>query len=145
MNREIKFRAWDNYKHEMNYKVCVGNTVDKNKLYTAHSLYHSENPNIGYWTHFDENSDIFLMQYTGLKDKNGKEIYEGDFIKCYTGNPTYDDDAILVIWHKEFASFALAKNGWLYDHFFREDLDPKECEIIGNKYENPELMEVKND
>ena len=84
---------------------------------------------------FDE---IKLMQSTGLKDKNGKEIFEGDIVD-------YKGRKALVSWHGSYASFIyrfvdeLQKRNaeWnpLYLAYIR-------CEVIGNIYENPELWEV---
>ncbi|MFS9187245.1 YopX family protein [Streptococcus infantis] len=84
---------------------------------------------------FDE---IKLMQSTGLKDKNGKEIFEGDIVD-------YKGRKALVSWHGSYASFIyrfvdeLQKRNaeWspLYLAYMR-------CEVIGNIYENPELWEV---
>lgn len=71
-----------------------------------------------------------LMQYTGLKDKKGVEIYEGDILK----------GGIVIIWRPDLASFALTKIGWMHDHYFGEAVDPGQCEVIGNRFENPELL-----
>ena len=74
-----------------------------------------------------------LGQYTGLKDKNGKKIFEGDCLRS-------GDDIMIVIFRKDLASFALSKQGWLHDHFFQEAVSNSECEIIGNQHDNPELL-----
>ncbi|MFU0723088.1 YopX family protein [Streptococcus sp. IMAU11622] len=83
---------------------------------------------------FDE---VKLMQSTGLKDKNGKEIFEGDILD-------YKGRKALVRWHGSYASFIYRfvdelqnrKTEWkpLYLAYMK-------CEIIGNIYENPELLE----
>ena len=84
---------------------------------------------------FDE---IKLMQSTGLKDKNGKEIFEGDIVD-------YKGRKALVSWHGSYASFIyrfvdeLQKRNAEWNHLY---LAYMRCEIIGNIYENPELWEV---
>jgi len=84
-----------------------------------------------------------LMQYTGLKDKNGKEIYEGDILRTfdYENQPTF-----IVEWRSEHACFGMywpGNTGYMkgigYDNR-RTSWD--NIEIIGNIYENIELLKV---
>jgi uncharacterized phage protein (TIGR01671 family) len=69
-------------------------------------------------------------QFTGLVDKNGKEIYEGDKLRADNFEKT-----MAVIWRKDLASFALTADGWMYDHYFGEGADAGNCEVIGNIHE----------
>jgi uncharacterized phage protein (TIGR01671 family) len=146
--REIKFRAWDKLKHSIVDVACV-NWVDGYALLwkrtgSARSTYGVEL------------DSIELMQYTGLKDKNGVEIYEGDicreqvnqyiwlylittvssmgnnlFAVCRWRNFTITDGESIMGSYPE-------NGNWNYISIT--------LEIIGNIYENPELLsEVKND
>ena len=132
--REIKFRAWDKTYSLMNYKVQVGNTDYADQNYTCNSIWvdYGDNNSVG-WINADEKC-IELMQYTGLKDKNGKEIYEGDIIEFYFLG---SDEKAEIVYNEDRAMFCLQYNknklnGW--------HLNPSKYNVLGNIYENPELL-----
>jgi len=120
MKREIKFKAWNKeanrFSKPFTLKSDVLNYTDDDGLGIVKSL-----------------TNEIILQYTGLKDKNGKEIYEGDVLKAHgivTWNDTeYRWSAIDLNWND--------KREW-------HDLDylTSPFEIIGNIYENPELIET---
>ena len=123
MSREIKFRAWD----------------IKEKRWAAHRIMPVLKGLIERLTLKDclpISGRLIIEQYTGLKDRHGTEIYEGDVVLDY-----YDgDDAFIVKWDEDTASFILTGTDNIaavsFDNFFpNEDL-----EIIGNIHENPELL-----
>lgn len=108
MSRIIKFRAWDKAKDCMilNYAHVGG----AGKMYVA----------------FDNGDmDLEVMQFTGLHDKNGKEIYEGDVI-------VFREQRYEVKWNDDWAMF---------DPVIKEE--GGDTEVIGNIYENPELLQDK--
>jgi uncharacterized phage protein (TIGR01671 family) len=119
MSRAIKFRAWDKKQKKMLYGVSIGTIKvwDENAPIISHEFSYSEN--------------CVFEQYTGLKDKNGKEIYEGDILQI--------DDHVLgdfeVVWQGL---------GWKVKRSVGyETLAVHKAEdivVVGNIHENPELI-----
>ena len=132
--REIKFRAWDKNQKVMR-TIC---NIHFNMDDKAQFLYDDENKE-GYWCHSCE-----LMQYTGLKDKNGKEIYEGDIVKYYDSTTMWLEANIK--WLGACFGVETTENPIpLYeflDQYIYEKTPARilEIEIIGNIHSNPELL-----
>jgi uncharacterized phage protein (TIGR01671 family) len=126
MNREIKFRAWDKKAQVM---LPVEQWANKSWIAVPIQVGAEE------WELNQlKMEDIELMQYTGLKDKNGKEIYDRDIVKM----KSYSDDQ-LVVFDEMTMTGCGCHNGYGYE-LPQENNDPDEWEIIGNIYENPELL-----
>lgn len=124
---EIKFRAWHK---EKKYMILIfDNTKQKNWFL----------PNLS--------QKYEIMQYTGLKDKNRENIYEGDILywvdKSKLGDGTLSEK-VIVFWNKELFRWSV-KTRLNKNKFCVSDLSDysniEEIEIIGNIYENPELLE----
>lgn len=125
--RKIKFRAWDK-----ELKKWFLPTLDANGIAIVEER-HEEGCGCGalyYGTHFTEYQRQYeLVQYTGLKDRNGKEIYEGDILKWT--DPSFSElkQEYKIIKVPEITNISpMGKQ------------DEKYLEIIGNIYENPELI-----
>lgn len=125
--REIKFRAWLKEKKEM-----IDNA--RPDFFCKQLHYLCDNSAGGQDVLGVSTEDIELMQYTGLKDKNNKEIYEGDILS--DGN---NDKPYKVIF--ENGSFRAEFEGDFEEYSFDLiDVVAQGCEIVGNIYENPELL-----
>lgn len=124
----IKFRAWDK---ELQTMLDVSLIDFKKRVLVGEHWKFGE-------TNFMSFDDIKLMQSTGLKDKNGKEVFIGDIIKCTRGCP---HEVYLV---KEYGGTYIGGMPAIYLKGIREGYAWTEHEeIIGNIYENPELLEVE--
>jgi uncharacterized phage protein (TIGR01671 family) len=126
--REIKFRIWD--KERKNWGWTYSLALHCSGQLYSHPGCHNQTP------HYE------IMLSTGLKDKNGKEIYEGDIIKWSEDHLTDGGENIKtikdigeVIWSPEFAMFGLRGRELGHWQFYEH----QEYEVLGNIYENPEL------
>lgn len=121
MSREIKFRAW-------------GKTEKEYIRYPFAWLSLFDSPD---GLEIEESEDLVIEQYTGLKDKNGKEIYEGDIVKMpdWQVKPKYEK--------VRFAKLSCGFEPFVCGCFECIAPDGEEVEVIGNIHENPELLEDK--
>ena len=118
--REIKFRAWDKHRKEMFIPSAIINPTETELAVLEGGDYRLDKFRIG---------EYFLMQFTGLKDLKEKEIYEGDIIKGHFRSP-------LTLEHNIEVCPPISPDGF---HWYSE-LEDMDFEIIGNIYENPELL-----
>ena len=136
MNRKIKFRVYDKYFKKMRYLNNSHDFICFDEK--GNGYYHNMQTGLGEWF-----SD--LMQYTGLKDKNGVEIYEGDICK---DNKFSDENELFVIkygkyktkdWKEKYISNTY-QYGWFAEFIKTKDqvhlVTPNGIEVIGNIYEN---------
>ena len=124
-----KFRAWTEEGKAMYYGVYP--FKDDTLLLSYDEIAFDEVPA----------SDFILMQSTGLKDKNGREIFDGDIVKYKAGCNTFTEE---VAYDKNFAGFGVrdANTDIIFTFWeLAEDIDLISLEVVGNIYDNPGLLE----
>lgn len=137
MSRVLKFRAWDSYQKKM-----IDEFQDDlyNMAHGYNGLYSSA---------YDEEGDFYeleVMQWTGLKDKDGQDIYEGDIVEDECDrHPLFEirwlnDEEHATFYLKEL--YRTANDVWWFEHY-----PPSGLKVVGNVWENPELLNggTKND
>lgn len=137
MSREFKFRTWD--------------TINKTMVWPEEIEFYSDNTFRinGGWVCPGSEEDYIVMQFTGLKDKNGREIWEGDILK---------EDDCDSLYELKFGLGKMDGGVYKYMGFYLDEINykgpfdgqgdneywigrVKECfEVIGNVYENPDLL-----
>lgn len=126
--REIKFRAWDKKTKEWISTTANGLRLDGAAI-SISDFHHDP-------------SDIVLMQYTGLKDANGVEIYEGDIVKDWTG--TYQIISSNrypgAFWQKDIRDESPEDHGAGDYRFLLGYASTESLEVIGNTHNNPDLL-----
>ena len=136
--REIKFRAWDKEYEKMTYFDDEDYEYEPPLVFRLDQVFKKDSNYDDYedFEYNDVTDVVEVMQYTGLHDKNGKEIYEGDIVKSFfvdtdeAGNEIYKYYIIEVKYDEVLCSYKI-------DKFMN-------LEVIGNTYENKELLDETN-
>lgn len=146
-----RYRAWNKkFKamHEVNDIIAISFEDKSICVQTIHfgqglpDSFEQGLPNSRDLDYYDFD-DIVLMQSTGLFDKNGKEVYEGDIVKF--SDCDGDGYTVPVVWNNDYACFSVDWGSNMlssFDYLYLEEFytDIKDIEVVGNIYENPGLL-----
>jgi uncharacterized phage protein (TIGR01671 family) len=125
--RIIKFRAWNG---SFMVDASYGDWISFDGVIYTEASKKYDTPNI----EIERAKNYAIMQYTGLKDKNGKEIYEGDIVKR-------TDEVATIFYNSSMASFDFEMLGGDCEPMVLTDgWHPEAHEVIGNIFSNPELV-----
>lgn len=127
MMRELKFRVW----HPDDYRIYYFSNFAEIVDWQRGDEYRLEN---------EEGRMVNYMQYTGLKDRNGVEIFEGDIVEYIDGEYSF----VGVVKNSIFGLYARDdKDNYKFEDFADENTMTAEVKILGNIYENKDLIEVE--
>ena len=140
--REIKFRAWVKKREAMAFVSVM--YLDKLKYHAAVELNYPFNRKIEKTREIVNLSEVELMQFTGLKDRKGREIYEGDIVKRYH-RITDDEFLCEVVYRQSCCQFVLRVVETCIDVGKNEIFElsqsvARNCKVVGNIHENKELL-----
>jgi len=132
MNREIKFRAW--WQPKVLEYHCGELVNPPRMLYMGDDR--GTKTGLDCCVYANQGQNVILMQYTGLKDKNGKEIYEGDITN--NGEVFWNDE----LGNEQFGFMLkdIYKNKYGIRELHYLDAFTNPLEVIGNVWENPDLL-----
>lgn len=143
MSREIKFRAWDKDEKRMLevYRIGFDGPIDGAQVY----CYLDDRGAKGSKECFYDGDGLTLEQFTGLKDENGKDIYEGDILAWHSNIYRKQDWIGLVKYRGagfvvQESSRSFSTPDWLETACNK---DANIIEVVGNIHENPELLEAE--
>ncbi len=140
-NREIKFRAWNGERMLMGLSlVKLLNIFEWGDTATTDT----DNVEGTGWDESQRAETLMWLQFTGRKDKNGKEIYESDILAWLDWNYNTDKNSIEEALENPDHHYRLHKGTveWVNGGYDFEK-SPEYCKVIGNIYENPELLNEK--